>query len=195
MGKSMSQSPKILIINGGLGGKMGNTAAVLKYFNKTLEKRCQTKIIHLQEERFRTDLSLYDGFVFATGTYWDGWGSPLQVFFEHITHLEATDAIFGKPAAAIVTMHSMGGKSVLSRLQGVLNTFGFYIPPMSAMVYSMMNHIIIKSAPDNSFIEDVWGLEDLNIVANNLTEACLETNQWQRWEVDTKPAERRWITF
>ena len=36
-----------------------------------------------------------DGFVFATGTYWDSWGSPLQKFLEETTAFEGTSVWLG----------------------------------------------------------------------------------------------------
>lgn len=201
----MNNGKKILIVNGSVGGRKGNTAVALKQLSEHLSKRCKVQTVHLAETSFllpftstilnlgRHKLEEFDGFVFGTGTYWDSWGSPLQRFFENATEFEGTEIFLGKPAAVVVTMHNVGGKGILSRLQGVLNTFGLYVPPMCGMVYSTVNQTILQQSKDSEFIEDVWSLEDLEIISHNLTEACFNSNQWKSWSVDRKPASRKWI--
>ena len=148
-----------------------------------------------------------DGLVFATGTYWDSWGSPLQRFLEQATALEAEGAFLGKPAAVLVTMHSVGGKGVLSRLQGVLSTLGCLIPPMSGLVYSLATQVATRmterlaaghgdadAAAAAAHLDDFWHLDELEVVAHNLLEALAGGRDYHSWRVDGGDPRRRWLT-
>jgi multimeric flavodoxin WrbA len=191
----------ILILNGSLGGSQGNTGHVLSRLTGFLGQQVDQINLadtHLALPALETRLREADGFVFATGTYWDSWGSPLQRFFEETTALEAGDLWLGKPAACIVTMHSVGGKEVLSRLQGVLCTLGLALPPMSGLTYSLANHFALQSeaAARKGFTSDLWQLTDLEVIAHNLLEALKprETpHTWRTWPVDTADPHRIWI--
>jgi chromate reductase len=142
----------------------------------------------------REEISKADAYVFSSGVYWDSWGSPLQRFFEHVTPLEGDACWFGKPAACLVTMHSVGGKEVLSRLQGVMNTFGLYIPPMSALTYSLASHIALRDGA-GSHADDLWSLGDLKVVAHNLLAAAAQPRpSWLNWPVDRANPQRIWLT-
>ncbi len=195
---------RILIIDGSLGGSTGNTARVLASLQKRLSSS-DICVFHLVERTpSQDDLAGADAFVFTTGVYWDSWGSPLQTFLEMSTPLEGAPCWFGKPAAVVVTMHSVGGKEVLSRLQGVLNTFGLFIPPMSGMTYSLANQMALqvglqvgKGAENTDFEKDLWCLDDLSVVARNLELAAqnrrdLKT-QWRAWPVNRSDARRIWV--
>lgn len=187
---------KILILNGSLGGKDGNTQKIIWPFLKKLEQeKISFEELFLNEEKSFIDLEnkciSADGFLFISGTYWDSWGSPLQKFLEISTQFEGTKAIFSKPASVIISMHSVGGKSVLSRLQGVLNTQGYLIPPMSGMVYSLQTHLCKDI--ENSFVDDFWSLEDVEIVAHNLIETINKTGQYKAWPIDKKDPKRVWF--
>lgn len=181
---------KVLIINGSLNGSEGNTGKVVDAVRTTLEKRCEVITYTLaspQTGPSRAALWLAldgaDGIVFATGTYWDSWGSPLQQFLEEASELEGSPSWLGKPTSVIVTEHSCGGKGVLSRLQGVLSTFGVLIPPMSGMVYSMASHMALRE-PKQHLHDDLWCMEDVTIVCHNLVEAIHGGNDWKAWEID-----------
>lgn len=186
----------ILIVNGSLGGATGNTAFLINESIRLLGSAHQAKVdvLHLDEDAsdLATKLRWANGFIFTTGTYWDSWGSPMQKFFETCTQFEASDVFFAKPAAVMVTMHSVGGKSVLSRLQGVLNTLGLALPPMSGLVYALSTHLAMKSA-DQSFNEDFWSMEDLEIVVHNLMTAVYKKHDYKSWQVDRKDPKRRWL--
>jgi multimeric flavodoxin WrbA len=191
---------RIVIINGSLGGANGNTARLLASFQTHLTST-DVKVFHLSDVAPTIDdLVSADAFVFTTGVYWDSWGSPLQAFLEKATPLEGAPCWFGKPAAVIVTMHSVGGKEVLSRLQGVLNTFGLFIPPMSAMAYSLANQMALRNGSpqiSDHFERDLWCLDDLTAVAKNLQLAAqnridLKTN-WSAWPVDRADPKRIWL--
>ncbi len=106
--------PTLAVLNGSLGGDQGNTGAILRALTHELDSRARLVHIDLNSPpppaELHRLLTEAHGFVFATGTYWDCWGSPLQRFLETATDLEASDVWLGKPAAVVVTMHAVGGK-------------------------------------------------------------------------------------
>lgn len=186
---------KILLINGSLGGAGGNTGLMLHRFEKALLPHAELRTLHLAAEgggRAEELLAWCDGLAVATGTYWDSWGSPLQKFLEDLTGTEASALWLGKPAAVLVTMHSVGGKGVLSRLQGVLNTLGCAIPPMSGFVYSLANQLARQTPSD--FADDFWQLADLAPIAQNLLAATKARGAYTAWPVDHADPRRRWIS-
>jgi NAD(P)H-dependent FMN reductase len=187
---------QILIVNGSLGGGSGNTARALAQFSRHLSP-ASVVTCHLSDGVIPTaaDFSKADGYLFSSGVYWDSWGSPMQKFFELVTPLEGDPCWFGKPAACLVTMHSVGGKEVLSRMQGVLNTFGLYTPPMSALAYSLANQVALRVGEDaGSHVDDLWSLGDLEIVAKNLaTAASAPRLKWKSWPVDRANPQRIWL--
>ena len=189
----------ILILNGSLGEKYGNTNKLIKNIENIISKSgLSSETIHLKElldqkinqTELKTKLEKADGFLFTSGTYWDSWGSPMQYFLEIATEFEASDIFLSKPAAVIITMHSVGGKGVLSRLQGVLNTLGMLIPPMSGMVYSLAGQLALEN--DSSFADDFWSLDDIEVVLHNLL-ASLNNTSFKSWPVDHKNPKRIWI--
>jgi hypothetical protein len=189
----------ILIINGSLGGKDGNSAIISKKIvetlaslNITFTELCVTKDSTIEE--ISHQFKMASAFIFLSGTYWDSWGSPLQHFLEMSTELEGTSLILGKPASVIITMHSVGGKEVLSRLQGVLSTQGYLIPPMSAMALSLVSQIA-SNQQNNSFKNDFWSLDDLPIIIHNLLASTKMKNEFLSWEVDRNDPKRKWIEY
>jgi chromate reductase len=201
---------RVLLINGSPSAGQGNTALVLRQMAARLQRRADVATVVLAdmpdagflEAQIRTS----QGFVFATGTYWDSWGSPLQRCLESLTSIEASDAWLGKPAAVLVTMHSVGGKAVLSRLQGVLNTLGLLIPPLTGWVYSAAAQAALQrdacgqelgdklsQAVEQAIAADLWRLADLEIVAHNLLEALEQTHRWKAWPVDRAGFDSRWV--
>ena len=195
----------ILIINGSLGGKDGNTSVLIKTAINDLAKHAvNTKTLHLEERIEKEEsneleniLSWADGFIFTSGTYWDSWGSPMQKFLEQTTKYEASNLFLFKPASVMITMHSFGGKEVLSRLQGVLNTIGMIIPPMSGLVYSLSNHLAINSKEESkgedNFNDDFWSLDDIEVTTHNLITAVNGKKNFKSWPVDRKDPKRRWL--
>lgn len=191
---------KILICNGSIGGDEGNTQRVIDFASKKiLEKNAAVEIVHLKElvekkismSDLTQKMANADGLIFTSGTYWDSWGSPMQYFLEAATELEASTIYMGKPAAAIITMHSVGGKGVLSRLQGVLNTLGFCIPPMSGLVYSLAGQLALES--ESSFADDFWSIEDIEVIIHNLLVNLHHDKNYRSWPVDHKDPKRIWI--
>lgn len=187
---------KILILNGSLGGNSGNTEFLLERLQKNLPS---SEVVHLKDllekkiaiRDLKIKLETASGFVFTSGTYWDSWGSPMQYFLESATEFEASDIFMGKPAAVMITMHSVGGKGVLSRLQGVLNTLGMMIPPMSGIVYSLAGQLALET--ESTFAEDFWSLEDVDIIAHNLLTAVNLETTYKPWPVDHKDPKRLWV--
>ncbi|WP_413292428.1 flavodoxin family protein [Bdellovibrio sp. HCB185ZH] len=185
---------KVLILNGSPSGDQGNCAAFIAKIRK-LDKTLTYDVVHLAKSSVSSTLkkkiAACDSVIFVTGTYWDSWGSPMQRLLEEITDMEATPAIMGKPCAVMVLMHSVGGKSVLSRLQGVLSTMGFLIPPMSGMVYSLVSDIALKNK--NTHVKDFWQIEDAELILENLKAAMAMKVAWTTWPVDKKDPRRKWF--
>lgn len=188
----------ITLVNGSLGGPDGNTGTLLLPMLHRLRSEVRVEELHLARDARAIDelaplLAGSDGFVFATGTYWDSWGSPLQRFLEQSTALEAGPVWLGKPAAVVVTMHSVGGKGVLSRLQGVLSTLGLSIPPMSGLVMSLATELALEHPAALDEIADLWSREDLDVVGDNLLEAVRGGRAFRPWPVSRADPSRRWV--
>lgn len=170
----------VLIINGALGGRTGNTSMLLKKIKRMLLKdhdQIKVKIIHLYPtfvwNSVKRSIKKSDCLIFATGTYWDSWGSPMQQLFEKMTVLEGSKYLVGKPACAIVTMHSVGGKEVVSRILGNLVSLGCMIPPFAGFAYSYADHIAHRSRiSGKKLLDDVWHIQDLHSLLNNLIKAA-----------------------
>lgn len=187
---------KVLILNGSPQGRQGNCQKLIRRIQKEMKNRAEAQVLILADvaasKAFRSQLKDVDAVIFVTGTYWDSWGSPLQRFLEGITDMEGASEIVGKPCAIFVLMHSVGGKSVLSRLQGVLSTFGFLIPPMSGLVYSLASDLAIK-AHSAKRTEDFWNLKDLNLILSNLLQAVEIQLPWKTWPVDDRNFRKIWL--
>jgi hypothetical protein len=192
---------RIAILNGSLGGNRGNSQVIEQTLVPLLRRRCpQAKIetFYLKDEptsQVLAGLQGCSGYIFLTGTYWDSWGSPLQTFLEEATIAEGTETWLGKPVAVIVSAHSVGAKGVLSRLQGVLNTLGCLIPPMSGLVLTAATQQALENPPDRTpaHREDFWSLGDLPIIVHNLATAIEGQGQYQCWEVDRKDPAAVWV--
>lgn len=195
MSADASSRPRVLIINAGLNGAGGNTAVLLQRARESLGVRVALREIVLAEgvsyAAARDEIASADALIFGTGTHWDSWSHLLQRFLEEATSDEGSPSWLGKPVAVIVTMHSVGGKSVLSRLQGVLNTFGCLIPPMSGLVYSAVNQATLQSG--STAIADVWAPEDVAVVCHNLLVALKVEATYRAWPTDREDFSARWI--
>jgi chromate reductase len=188
--------PKIMIVNASRGGAEGNTAEVLRLAGEALKTRAAVTMVVLADtdsEQVLKEIEKTEGLVFGTGTYWDSWSHYLQRFLEEATATEGTATWLGKPTAVFVTGHSEGGKGVLSRLQGVLATFGCLIPPMGGMVYSLANQQAIARGGEET--EDLWSLADIDVVCRNLCEAMKLSKRagWESWPVDRAGFAKLWI--
>ena len=190
--------PRILLLNASLAGDTGNTAVLLAEIRAHLAPHADLSAATLAAPAsdfasLRPQLAAADAFVIGTGTHWDSWSSLLQKFPEDATPAEGTTLWLGKPAAVLVSEHSTGGKSILSRLQGVLVTLGCTIPPMSGLVLSRAALLAAEHAPDDTATRDLWCREDLSVIAHNLLEAAQGTRNWRVWPVDRTDFAARWL--
>lgn len=185
----------LTIINGSIGGKNGNTASLIKKIRKKINKispDSKVRILHLHKDfdwpKVRNVIKESDGLIFCTGTYWDSWGSNMQQLFEKMTEIEGKKHLIGKPAGVIVTMHSVGGKEVASRMQGVLCSMGCILPPFSAFAYSYADHVAHQSRfLGKKLLDDVWRIEDLHAFLFNIIQYASGGKEWKVWDfLDTK---------
>lgn len=192
--------PRILLLDASLAGPGGNSSRLLGLLASRLSPDAELVTAALAGPPPSTFVALEpalraaDAFVFATGTHWDSWSSPLQKFLEDATPAEATELWLGKPAAVLVTEHSVGGKAVLSRLQGVLVTLGCTLPPLSGLVLSQAVQLARRHSPEPAATEDFWSPDDLDIIAHNLLVAARQPRPiWRAWPVDRRHFARPWL--
>jgi NAD(P)H-dependent FMN reductase len=218
-----ARRPHLLLLNASLAGEAGNTAVLLARARRHLSRRANVESLTLAAlptsdrtsasdsqptalgSELLSALKHADGFLISTGTHWDSWSSVLQTFLEAATPHEGTALWLGKPAAVVVSEHSVGGKGVLSRLQGVLVTLGCTLPPMSGLVLSRAALLAAQHAPDPATTSDFWCEADLRVVCHNLTEAArcsLPSARgsahpalplWRTWPVDRRNFSARWL--
>ncbi len=182
---------KILIINGSIRGKQGNSGLLSQMAENFLVNKLATtaSILNLSEPKPRIrevyDLLLgSDGFLIVTGTYWHSWGSPLQRFIEVVTAFENSPAFFGKPLACAVSMDSVGGAEVASRLHAVFAGLGCWSPPCSTIAVSRVGQeaILASQGQTNNPNEDVWRIDDMETILKNLvTATTLQHDLWVSW--------------
>ena len=176
---------KLLILEGGIHGRAHNCGEIVKALLE-LSPFEKTDVVYLSEGMpLERDIVEADAWLLLTGTYWDSCGSIMQKFFEDFTHLECKPEIMGMPAGVITMNHCVGGKAVLSRLQGVLSCMGFLIPPLTGMV--------ISRDSINSDSEDSWSLADIDTVLKNLQIASMYHIPWKTWPVDRGDFEKTWV--
>jgi NAD(P)H-dependent FMN reductase len=186
-----SNAKNIGIINGSLRGTAGNSAALAMQAAHVLTNELQQQAIMLTltdpQPTIREVYELLagcDGFLVITGVYWNNWSSPLQRFVEVTTAFENTPAFFGKPVACAVTMDSVGGIEVAARLQAVFGGLGCWSPPCSSLVLSRtaQEAMAASAGQEDDPNEDVWRMNDLTIVLQNLVLAAgLPRNNWIAW--------------
>jgi hypothetical protein len=187
---------RVVLINAALGGASGNTAVYFKALARILAREALVTEAVLADgltfEALKPEIEAANAIVFGTGTHWDSWSSWLQRFLEEATPSEGTRLWLGKPVACVVTEHSVGGKDVLARLQGVLSTYGCLVPPMSGIVLSRVAQIAGRADPQAS--QDFWCPDDLKVVARNLLVAAKITAKadWKTWPVDGVDFDERW---
>jgi NAD(P)H-dependent FMN reductase len=186
---------RILALDGSLAGDGGNSAALLGRAAELLRPHASvTRACLARDPGFAAHapaLAAADALVLATGTYWDSWSSHLQRFLEEATASEGSALWLGKPAAVLVTAHSVGAKGVLSRLQGVLVTLGVRIPPMGGLVVTEVGQL--ARAVGGPATDDIWSAEDLAVVCHNLLVCLRGGDDWRAWPVDRRDPARRWL--
>lgn len=195
-----SARPRALLLDASLAGPGGNSSRLLDQLAAHLVPHATVERAALSGPDPKTFASLEpalrsaDAFVFATGTHWDSWSSSLQKFLEDATPAEASALWLGKPAAVLVTEHSVGGKAVLSRLQGVLVTLGCALPPLSGLVLSKAAQLARRHSPDPTASEDFWAAEDIDVVAHNLLAGIRAPHPaWRAWPVDRRHYLDTWL--
>ncbi|MGZ3773167.1 MAG: flavodoxin family protein [Pseudobdellovibrionaceae bacterium] len=187
---------RLLILNGSIQGAKGNCGLLIEKLKKNYSSFFQISVSHLKTESASLTtkkLLKADCLFFVTGTYWESWGSPLQKFFEDFTELEATEVFLGKPAGFVVLCHSVGGKSVLSRMQANINLFGCLLPPFCGMELSLVSQELLKLDPNNRHQKDLWQIDDLEIILHNLQAAAQGQAHYLAWPVDKKHFRKKWI--
>lgn len=195
---------RITIVNGSLGGRTGNTSRLIAKVKRVLTKlnsEVKIKIIHLNPHfdwiKTRSAFKNSDALIFCSGTYWDSWGSPMQLLFEKMTQIEGKKHLLGKPAAVIVTMHSVGGKELVSKMAGVLCSMGCVIPPFCGFAYSYADHVAHKSRnseKSKKLLDDVWSIDDLTALLHNLLAYANKTFDWKVWDyLDTQALDPAYV--
>ena len=188
------QRPNILVLNASRLGAQGNTHLLLSHAAAHLKRMARINVLSLADHDAAVvleEIKKCDGLLIGTGTHWDSWSSTLQTFLEAATPTEGSSVWLGKPVGIIVTEHSVGGKGVLSRLQGVFATFGCLIPPMSGMVYSLAAQNSISAQKPGA--DDMWCLNDIKILTHNLVQGARFPIRWKAWPVDRNDFENVWI--
>lgn len=186
----------VLVLNAGLGGASGNSQVVSERSIAALRARgVAHELLVLRDVALadvQSALARAERLVVVTGTYWGGFSSLLQQLFEELTPTETSELWLGKPAAVFVTEHQVGAQAVLSRLQGVLVTFGCLLPPLSGVVISKVGEALRARAPE--LCEDVWGLQDVETALHNLLVAPFTPRDYEVWPVDREHYTERWLT-
>lgn len=185
----------VLILNAGLGGSAGNSQVVSEHCASLLRQRGARHESLVLRDALREDvpaaLARAERLVLVSGTYWGGFSSLLQQLFEELTPSETSSLWLGKPASVLVTEHQVGAQAVLSRLQGILVTFGCLLPPLSGVVISKVGEALRARAPE--LCADVWGMEDVATALHNLLIAPYLRDSYRVWPVDREHYAERWL--
>jgi NAD(P)H-dependent FMN reductase len=178
---------RLLLLNGSLRGSEGNTARLLSRAARSLPETWHADALCLADYRGTVEalaerLSSADAFLIGSGVYWGSWGSPLQRFLEVISSYELSPCFLGKPAGALVSADSVGGLDVAQRVLGAFSLLGCLLPPLSSVVLSRA--ACAASTVDPEANADVWQLEDLEVVVQNLVLAqAFAGAAWATWPV------------
>jgi len=178
---------RLLLLNGSLRGNDGNTARLLQRAARSLPAAWHADAVCLADYRGTVEalaerLANADAFLIGSGVYWGSWGSPLQRFLEVMSSYELSRCFLGKPAGALLSADSVGGLDVAQRLLGAFSLLGCLVPPLSSVVLSRAACAAIAADPEAN--ADVWQLEDLEIVVQNLVLArAFAETAWATWPV------------
>jgi len=183
--------PNILIINASIRGQQGNSYAIAltakNYLEKTQNANLEIYDLTHPKKTLQEVYSLLenaDGFIVISGTYWNNISSVLQRFIEVCTPFENTNAFFGKPLSTIISMDSVGGIEVANRITSSFSGLGCWIPPCSTIILSRIGEEAVRQTQewDDDPNEDVWRIEDIEILIDNLIIASqFERKQWRVW--------------
>jgi len=178
---------RLLLLNGSLRGTHGNTARFLQRAAQALPASWQADALCLADYRGTVEaladrLSSANAFLIGSGVYWGSWGSPLQRFLEVISSYELSRCFLGKPAGALISADSVGGLDVAQRLLGAFSLLGCLLPPLSSVVLSRA--ACAATAADPEANADVWQIEDVDVVVQNLLLArAFADAAWATWPV------------
>lgn len=183
--------PNILIINASIRGQQGNSYAIAltakNYLEKTQNANLEIYDLTHPKKTLQEVYSLLenaDGFIVISGTYWNNISSILQRFIEVCTPFENTNAFFGKPISTIISMDSVGGIEVANRITSSFSGLGCWTPPCSTIILSRIGEEAVRQTQewDDDPNEDVWRIEDIEILIDNLIIASqFERKQWRVW--------------
>jgi len=182
---------RLLLLNGSLRGTEGNSARLLQRAAESLPSTWLADELCLADyagtvEALAERLQNADAFLIASGVYWGSWGSPLQRFLEVISSYELSRCFLGKPAGALISADSVGGLDVAQRLLGAFSLLGCVLPPLPCVVLSRTACAATAADPDAN--ADVWQVEDLDIVVQNLLLArTFAELAWSTWPVRKLP--------
>jgi chromate reductase len=177
----------LLLVNGSLRGNHGNTARLLQRAAEALPTTWRADAVCLANydgtvEALAERLSNANAFLIGSGVYWGSWGSPLQRFLEVMSSYELSRCFLGKPAGALISADSVGGLDVAQRLLGAFSLLGCLVPPLSSVVLSRAACAATAAAPEAN--ADVWQLEDLEVIVQNLVLAGdFAEKPWSTWPV------------
>jgi NAD(P)H-dependent FMN reductase len=181
----------ILIINGSLRGSSGNCARMAERAMTEFarQENVNASILTLADPMppigaVRHLLEAAQGFLVLSGVYWNSWGSPLQRFLEVATVFENAPSFFGKPIACVVTMDSVGGADIAARIHASFAGLGCWSPPCSTLVVSRIGEFAVAQTrgSEDDPNEDVWRMDDLDVVVRNLVAATALRGAWTSWE-------------
>lgn len=189
----MKTKSTILLINASLRGTEGNSSKIIERAATTInrEKGMNASVLTLAEplsdiSSVKKQLQQASAFFIVSGTYWNNWSSPLQRFIEVMSVFENTDVFFGKPVACAVTMDAAGGMEVAARLHATFSGFGCWSPPCSTLVISRVGQQAVNASSKlkNDPNKDVWRLDDLEIVIQNLMTSANMKGKWKSWPIE-----------
>jgi hypothetical protein len=186
----------ILLVNGSLGGSTGNTAELLALAEEALNPHAKVETLELirqpSMDRILAAVEQADGFIFGTGTYWDSWGSPMQIFLEMTAHTEGEAMWVGKPCGIIATAHAVGAKGIVSRLMGVLNVYGLVFPPFAGIAYTWANDVALPHASDH-LRNELWTPRDVEVITHNVLEYLRGGKDWRHWPSNSGRYGEKWL--
>lgn len=181
---------QVLIINGSIRGDQGNSGAIVRKAAGYLdEKNIAVSILTLADpmpsiKEVRQQLEGANALLLISGVYWHNYSSLLQRFIEVMTVYENSPVFFGKPVGCALSMDSVGGGEVAARLLSVFVNLGCWTPPCSTVILSRVGTEAITASQGTTGDpnEDVWRMDDLNIVMDNLIASTdLPSSIWHSW--------------
>ena len=187
----INSDKQLLILNGSIRGMQGNSGALTKKAQELCSRQgIACSVLNLAEpmptiKEVAELQEAYSAFLVISGVYWSNFGSPLQRFIEVMTAYEHTPVFFGKPVACALSMDSVGGSDVAARILSTFSGLGCWCPPCNTLILSRTGQEAMNASrgTTNDPNEDVWRIDDLEIVIGNLVAAINVSANWQQWPV------------